>query len=446
LEKANSHIVNHLKTLLLALIIIMLAPIITFAQEETPVEEPEQTQIDSLKKLITQYTPDGVKAKIYYDISVLYTNYDSVLKYSLLSLKVEEQIKRESAERLHAEEKKHLMIFIFSLAGALIVVSIFIFFIFRILNIKKRANIDLTEKNGILISQKAEIEAQRDEIASQRDEIEVQKNFITEQMYEVEQVNHELIQSLSYARRIQLAALSSSTELSDNFKDAFIIYRPRNIVSGDYYRTEKIGRFSVMVTADCTGHGIPGAVLSILGISALKEYMRTEEDADKPGVILDRMRNFIKTTLNSQTETIINDGMDMSICAFDLQNMEMHYAIANQKVHIVRGKEIITLKGDRMPVGRCSYEKEHFQSLIEKICPGDMVYMFSDGIQDQFGEIDSSDSSRQRKFSSRRLSELLASIAHLSADEQFEAIDKAITDWKGNCPQTDDMTLVGIRI
>ena len=107
----------------------MLAPIITFAQEETPVEEPEQTQIDSLKKLITQYTPDGVKAKIYYDISVLYTNYDSVLKYSLLSLKVEEQIKRESAERLHAEEKKHLMIFIFSLAGALIVVSIFIFFI-----------------------------------------------------------------------------------------------------------------------------------------------------------------------------------------------------------------------------------------------------------------------------------------------------------------------------
>ena len=446
MEKANSHIVNHLKTLLLALIIIMLAPIITFAQEETPVEEPEQTQIDSLKKLITQYTPDGVKAKIYYDISVLYTNYDSVLKYSLLSLKVEEQIKRESAERLHAEEKKHLMIFIFSLAGALIVVSIFIFFIFRILNIKKRANIDLTEKNGILISQKAEIEAQRDEIASQRDEIEVQKNFITEQMYEVEQVNHELIQSLSYARRIQLAALSSSTELSDNFKDAFIIYRPRNIVSGDYYRTEKIGRFSVMVTADCTGHGIPGAVLSILGISALKEYMRTEEDADKPGVILDRMRNFIKTTLNSQTETIINDGMDMSICAFDLQNMEMHYAIANQKVHIVRGKEIITLKGDRMPVGRCSYEKEHFQSLIEKICPGDMVYMFSDGIQDQFGEIDSSDSSRQRKFSSRRLSELLASIAHLSADEQFEAIDKAITDWKGNCPQTDDMTLVGIRI
>ena len=415
-------------------------------EEENTIEnQATQREIDSLQQLINEYTPESVKVKIYYDIAALYTNYDSILKYSLLSLKTEEQLKRKNEQLLHEEEKKELLLYISALAGALIVVSFVVFFITRILKIKKKANATLSEQNGILISQKAEIEAQRDKIEAQRDEIEIQKNLITEQMNEVEKVNSQLLASITYAQRIQRAALSSGDEMTANFKESFIFYQPKEIVSGDFYITEKYGRFSVMITADCTGHGIPGAFLSILGIAAIKEYMRTEEDAANPGMVLDRIRTFIKATINSHSESRLNDGMDMTICSFDFKHMTLTYAIANQRVLLVRNGEAITLKGDNMPVGRCSYERDHFVSLTTTIEPNDMVYMFSDGIQDQFG-FENGDSLRLRKFSSRRLNETLVSLSTLPTHEQFDELSKTITKWKDTNQQTDDMTLIGIRV
>ncbi|MBO4371375.1 MAG: SpoIIE family protein phosphatase [Bacteroidales bacterium] len=428
--------------------LITLCSIYGYSQntEEVAVsQEPEQAQIDSLKNLITEYTPESVKVKLYYDIAAKYTNYDSILKYNLLSLKTEEELKRKNDQVVHDEEKRQLLIYISALAGALIVVSFIVFFITRILKIKKKANSALSEQNGILINQKAEIEAQRDKIEAQRDEIEVQKNLITEQMYEVEQVNSQLLASITYAQRIQRAALSSSEEMNRNFNDSFIYYQPKDIVSGDYYITEKYGPYSVMITADCTGHGIPGAFLSILGIAAIKEYMRTTEDAENPGVVLDRIRSFIKSTLNSHSESRLNDGMDMSICSFNFEKMTLTYAIANQKVLLIRNGEVIILKGDKMPVGRCSYEHGDFQTNSINIELGDMVYMFSDGLQDQFGEPDGG-KEHPKKFGSRRLAENLATISSLPTDEQLQVISQTINKWRGNYPQTDDQTLVGIRI
>lgn len=443
----NRHYKHKVKRIITAILMLSIFSL-GFAQSPNSMietSEPEQKQIDSLKNLITPYTPVGVKAKIYYDISVKYTNYDSMLKYSLLSLRTEEQMKREDDRIKHEKEKSSLLTYISALSGALIVVSILVFFIFRILKIKKKANDALSEQNGVLISQKAEIMAQRDKIEAQRNEIAIQKNLITEQMHEVEQVNNDLLQSIIYARRIQRAALSSKDEMAENFKDSFVLYRPRNIVSGDYYITEKYGRFSVIITADCTGHGIPGAFLSILGIAAIKEYMRSEEDAETPGVVLDRMRNFIKETLSSTETSKITDGMDMSICSIDNTNMKMHYAIANQKILIVRNGESIILKGDNMPVGRCSYEREHFTSFTEDIQLGDMLYTFSDGLQDQFSETDPTNG-RQKKFSNKRLVENLVKIASLPTSEQCKSIESIIDQWRGSTPQTDDMTLIGIRI
>ena len=433
---------------LCATALILITSIYGYSQdiEETNLnEEPEQAQIDSLKSLITEYTPESVKVKLYYDIAAKYSNYDSILKYNLLSLKTEEELKRQNDLIVHEEEKRQLLIYISALAGALLIVSFIVFFTTRIIKIKKKANTTLSEQNGILINQKAEIEAQRDKIEAQRDEIEVQKNLITEQMYEVEQVNSQLLSSITYAQRIQRAALSSSEEMSRNFNDSFIYYQPKDIVSGDYYITEKYGPYSVMITADCTGHGIPGAFLSILGIAAIKEYMRTEEDAKNPGVVLDRIRSFIKSTLNSHSESRINDGMDMSICSFNFDQMTMTYAIANQKVILIRNGEVNILKGDNMPVGRCSYEHGDFHTQTINIELGDMVYMFSDGLQDQFGESDGKQD-HPKKFGSRRLADNLATISSLPTGEQLQVISQTINQWRGNYPQTDDQTLVGIRI
>ena len=322
-----------------------------------------------------------------------------------------EELKRENAEKDHAAKTKRMRTFIISLIIILIAVLVTGFYIFRMLG-----------------------------------KISSQKDIITGQWQEVDTVNSKLISSITYAKRIQRAAVSSENDVHELFPNSFVFYRPRDIVSGDFYRCGKYGRFSVMVTADCTGHGIPGAFLSMLGLSALKEYLTTEEDAANPGTILDKMREFVKTTLTStQKGSIVDDGMDMTVCCFDFDKMEMRYAIANQTVFIIRNGENIKLKGDNMPVGRYIREKAHFQTFNIKIEKDDMVYMFSDGIQDQLGGESFKDGS-QKKFLLRNLVNTLTELAGKPVDGQCEILEQTILRWRGNTPQVDDMTLVGIRV
>ena len=158
------------------------------------------------------------------------------------------------------------------------------------------------------------------------------------------------------------------------------------------------------------------------------------------------MREFVKTTLTStQQGSIVDDGMDMTVCCFDFDKMEMRYAIANQTVFIIRNGENIKLKGDNMPVGRYIREKAHFQTFNIKIEKDDMVYMFSDGIQDQLGGESFKDGS-QKKFLLRNLVNTLTELAGKPVDGQCEILEQTILRWRGNTPQVDDMTLVGIRV
>ena len=354
-----------------------------------------------------------------------------------------EKLERETAEKLHIAEKRRMWILIIALFVGLGLVV-------RIFWVKRKAHKALAEKNEILQQQKTEIETQRDEIETQRDEIEAQRDEIEaqrddiiEQKNKIESQRNEIIKSVNYAQRIQQAAVSKIDEVRDIFPESFVYYKPRDIVSGDYYRCGRCGKYAVMVTADCTGHGIPGAFLSMLGLSGLKEYLVTEYDAENPGTVLDRMRDFIKTTLvSSQNNFDIKDGMDMTICCFDFEAMELRYAIANQNAYIVRNGEKILLKGDAMPVGRYYAEKEHFQTLSTPLQHGDTVYMFSDGIQDQFG----GEAGNERKFMRKNLINLLASNFTLPMSEQMSKLNEAITAWRGNRAQIDDMTLVGIRV
>lgn len=341
-----------------------------------------------------------------------------------------ERVKREESEKHFAAEAKQLLTLIISLSVGLLLVSIMVILIFRMLKIKRKANIELLQKNKLLDERNSEIETQ--------------KNIITEQWKEVENVNKQLISSITYAERIQRAAVSSQADVNEIFPQNFVYYRPRNIVSGDYYRAVRCGRFSVMITADCTGHGIPGAFLSMLGISSLKEFMSKESDAENPGTVLDRMRNFIKTTLVSTSSNSIDDGMDMTICCFDFEDMELHYAIANQTMVMIRSGKITRLKGDKMPVGRYILEKEHFQTMKLTIEKDDVFYMFSDGIEDQFGgEIINNTGS---KLMLRNLETFLLKISSEPIENQKQLLHEKIEKWRGNLPQVDDMTMVGIRV
>jgi serine phosphatase RsbU (regulator of sigma subunit) len=320
---------------------------------------------------------------------------DSTMKM-VAKFQAEQEVKIHKAET--AAKQHQMRIIIVSLAVGLVLITLLVFYIVKMLNIKRKANKDLTE------------------------------------------VNNKLFSSINYAKRIQNAAISPKSEIDTLFPENFVFYSPRNIVSGDYYLAVRCGKYRVMITADCTGHGIPGAFLSMLGISALKEFCVTEDDAAAPGTILDRMRNFIKSTLVSDGRNVIGDGMDMTICCFDFEDMELRYAAANQTVVLIRDGKAVCLGGDRMPVGRYIVEKDRFSTFVQPLEKGDIVYAFSDGIQDQLGGVDG------RKLLFRNLVAFLTKISSLPLEKQCRLLKNSISEWQGGRPQVDDMTMVGIRV
>jgi serine phosphatase RsbU (regulator of sigma subunit) len=362
----------------------------------------------------------------YYETSVALNNDSTMNKIAdakTAQAVMLEKMERENDEIMHKAAQSRMRMLVTALGVILGLLVLIMFF-------RRKANRQLSEKNKMLDAQKTELQ--------------IQKEIIMQQWHEVEDANKKILSSINYARRIQRAAISPESEVNGLFPDNFVYYRPRDIVSGDYYRVAKCGKYHVLITADCTGHGIPGAFLSMLGISALKEFCVTEEDAAAPGTILDRMRTFVKSTLNSDTNKPIDDGMDMTVCSFDFNGLELRYATANQTAYIIRKGEIIKLKGDRMPVGRYIIEKKYFTSYTQPLEKGDVVYTFSDGIPDQpGGELKLE---MGRKFLIKNLIAFLSEIYMKPFDEQCRLIDEKITDWRNGRPQVDDMTLIGVRV
>ena len=370
-----------------------------------------------------------------YEYSLAVTNDSSMTAISTSKAQqavMIEKLKHENAEREYTAERTKMITLIVFMIIVLVLVAVFVWYIVRLLMIRKKVNKELSEKNELLDIQTTELM--------------IHKEIMMEQWHDVEDVNNKLFSSIRYAQKIQRAAVSSEKALHEMFPDSFILYRPRDIVSGDFYMAVKCGKYSVMITADCTGHGIPGAFLSMLGISALKEFMVNEQDAEYPGSVLDRMRVFIKSTLISESDHRIDDGIDMTICCFDFEQMTLRYAIANQTAFIIRNGNAIRLKGDPMPVGHHIREYDHFTTLSTEIEHGDMIYMFSDGIQDQLCATNRSENGSQKKFLLRNLLVTLLEISSKPLPEQNHILETTIDNWRGDSPQVDDMTMVGIRV
>lgn len=265
-------------------------------------------------------------------------------------------------------------------------------------------------------------------------EIRLQKTIIEEK-------NKDILDSLHYAKRIQRALLASDSLLQKNLPEHFVLYKPKDIVSGDFYwgaETEN-GKF-LLLTGDCTGHGVPGAFMSLLNISILHELV-TGMKRNRPDEILNMQRDAIVMALNPEgSEEVSRDGMDCSLCSFDLRQRKMEFACANNPVWIFRNGEIIASRPDKFPVGIHEGEKQPFTLQQTELLPGDIIYAFTDGFADQFG------GPKGKKFKYSQLKEKLLAIHSLPMNEQKEKLEKIFDDWRGNLEQVDDVLVIGIRI
>ena len=328
---------------------------------------------------------------------------------------------------------------------SIIIISVIItFFIITILIIIAYSRARYKKINKIISAQKQEIEHQNANLMAKNEEISNQ-NII------IQNYNHELTSSINYASRIQYAAMPSSEELAKVFGEHLLIYSPKDIVSGDFYWCSQTADYKVIAAGDCTGHGVPGALLSMLGISCL-EYVTRNLDKNKSTAsdVLDRMKAILKNTLNqSDYESDNRDAIDLALIIIDVKTAEMQFAGANRPLVIIRGGEVIRTKGDNMPIGVFLAEKEHFTNHTVKLEKGDTVYLFSDGIPDQFGYKEGR--SEPEIFTIKRFLNLLTEINSKPFDIQKIEIVKALKRWRKPkksgeepCEQTDDNLLIGL--
>lgn len=283
------------------------------------------------------------------------------------------------------------------------------------------------KERTIEIEEKAdEIKAQRDEITNQRDEILNQKEEITA--------------SITYAKRIQNAILPMKDHFSKVFADHFILFKPRDIVSGDFYWIAEDKKKLYFTAADCTGHGVPGAFMSMLGISSLNEIIANENDHLTANRILNLLREKIKFSLHQTGKEGENkDGMDMALCILHKNKNVLEYAGAYNPLYLIRNGELIEYKADRMPVGIYHIEKETFTNNEIEIRKNDIIYIFSDGYADQFG------GPAQTKFKSANVKKLLLEIYEKPLEEQKQILDERFAKWKGKLEQVDDVIFIGVR-
>ena len=270
------------------------------------------------------------------------------------------------------------------------------------------------------------------EILKQKTEIENQKDII-------EQKNIDITDSIRYAKRIQDAILPSLKVIKDNLKDSFVLYLPKDIVSGDFYWVKEKNESLVIVAADCTGHGVPGAFMSMLGISFLNEIVE-KDNITSPEKILNTLRENIVTALRQRgLETESKDGMDMAVCAYNKKLKRLSFAGANNPLYLVRNRELVQTDGNRMPVA-IHIKMEDFTKHDIPIEPGDSLYIFSDGFVDQFGGPEG------KKFKNKKFKQLLVDIQGENMGVQKEILNKTMTEWRGEQEQIDDIVVLGFKV
>ncbi len=271
------------------------------------------------------------------------------------------------------------------------------------------------------------------EVLQQKFELEKKNELIAEK-------NKEMTDSLNYAKRIQGAILPKKEMIYKTFPQSFILYLPKDIVSGDFYSFAKKNGSIIVAAADCTGHGVAGAIMSMIG-SSLMHQIINEKGIVAPAEILNQLNLGIVEALK-QTENASHDGMDVALCEFDLEKMNLSFAGANRPLWLVRNGNLEVFKSDKFPIGGLQIEhKESFTNQEIKLEKNDTIYIFSDGYADQFGGM------LGKKMMTKKFKEILLSIQDKTMTEQGEYLHHFIKDWMGGgVEQVDDVMVIGIKI
>lgn len=278
--------------------------------------------------------------------------------------------------------------------------------------------------------------------------VEERTHEVVEQRILVETKHKEITDSIKYAEQIQRSFLPSAKLLEENFRDHFVYYQPKDVVSGDFYWANKLSNnHFALLTADSTGHGVPGALMSILNISCVEKAIEGEK-LTQPNEILNHTREkIIETLKRGGSEESCRDGMDCSLIAFDFENSKLTYSAANNPIWIARnmpdgkeGRELLVFASDKMPVGKHHKDFIQFSQHTVDLQKGDVVYAITDGLSDQFG------GPKGKKFMSKQLKGLLISISHLPMLVQKEMLGHSFSNWKGELDQVDDITIIGVRV
>jgi serine phosphatase RsbU (regulator of sigma subunit) len=342
-----------------------------------------------------------------------------------------------------------------------IAVSSYMFYVLRLRSIKAqkdRLEMQVRERTREINEQKDEIEAQRNKIQWQLEEIENQRDHIVEQRDLVMKQKQAMTDSITYAQKIQSAILPLPSAIEDFFSGSFIIFQPRDIVSGDFYWFKETEDSIIIVGADCTGHGVPGAFMSMLGVTLLNEEFRRNRLC-KPSEMLEILRSRVKETMaqeNCLEEQ--KDGMEMAYVLIHKEKRQLQYAGANHPLYLIRrkdgmaGEENLThlsmenrefqlfhFKGDSQPIGT-HWEESEFTNHVIELREHDTFYIFSDGIVDQYG------GKRRKKYKAVNFRKLLLSIQHESMQEQKQIIKTTFDSWRGKHEQIDDVSVIGVRI
>lgn len=362
---------------------------------------------------------------------------DEKLKRAEIEKRKEKQI-RNQAERESAIIQGGLIIALIFMIGILIL----IYLNFRS---KKRAS-------DQILAQKKEVEKQRDIAQFEKKMADQQREIAQHQKMELEFINQEVTDSINYAKRIQNAILPSDNAIRQALKAQFVLYIPKAIVAGDFYWVRQIEDRVYFAAADCTGHGVPGALVSIVCSNALNRSVE-EFSLSLPGEILDKTTDLLLEAF-VQSDQDVKDGMDIALCCIDKKENEISFAGANNPLYVVKSKRegevyaqefiqneqhyLMEIRGDKQSVGYHD-NRLPFNTIVPKIDHGDMVYAFTDGFPDQFG------GSRGKKYKYKQFKHFLLAIAAKTVEEQQKLLKDEFEQWKGDLEQVDDICVFGYR-
>jgi phosphoserine phosphatase RsbU/P len=304
----------------------------------------------------------------------------------------------------------------------------------EIVTLSRRFNKMIAELEELYNDLEQKVRDRTAEVVAQKEELEVQRDLLAEQQKHI-------MDSIQYSKRLQNAILPTQDFIHELFPEALIFYLPKDIISGDFYWFHQHGNKRYFSAIDCTGHGVPGALVSMVGQNWLN-YAVKDLQLEKPSDILDALNDGVMSTFKERDDdTSVKDGMDIALCCVDYDRMTLEFAGAYNPVLIISNGEINQIKGDKFPIGAFFRGiKGKFQNHALPVQKGDVVYVFSDGYADQFG------GPNDFKFLTKRFRELLVEIHSIPMQEQYDVLYSTLKDWMGNVEQVDDITIIGVKI